>query len=97
MNNWQSWQIHLNRLRVMGGQPSWVTRIALLCAGVIIAIPLLVLVLAALVVGAGVFVVLAGVAAGMTMIRSLLSSTPAMHTSNGMNDDGRQNVRVIRR
>lgn len=97
MNNWQAWQIHLNRLRAANSQPSWVVRVAAICAAAVIIIPLALLALAALIVGALVFAALALLASGITIIRSLLTNAASIHTPHASDDDGRRNVRVIRR
>jgi uncharacterized membrane protein len=95
MNNWQAWQIHLNRLRVINSQPSWVVRLTLACAAAVIIIPLVLLALAAIIVGVMVFITLTLVALVIQSIRSLLNPSPSFGSNNESADDGRRNVRVI--
>lgn len=78
-------------------QPSWVTKIALGCAAAVIVIPLLALTLAALVVGGIVFAVLMGVVTISLWVRSLWNGLSRPNLPGMGLDDGRRNVRVIRR
>lgn len=100
LNQHEQWILWLNRARQ---QPSWTTKAALVCAAAIIVLPLLALALAALVVGAAIFLVLGGVLAGIRVLQnawaglfSMSSHTNSMHMPTDP-DEGRQNVRVIRR
>src|SRR5690606_29733470 len=98
--NWQAWQQRANRYRIVVGQPGWVTKIALACMALVIAVPLILLVLAAIFIGVVVFVALAIIAKLVQMMQALLAGTAAGQPDasiNDMPDDGRRNVRVIRR
>jgi hypothetical protein len=75
-------------------QPSWVTKAAILAAVLVIGIPLVLIALAAILVGLAVFTVLGLVASGVATIRNLFTS-PGVPREPG--DAGRQNVRVLRR
>ncbi len=76
-------------------QPSWVVKLALVAAVLVIVVPLALLTLAALLVAAAVFTVLALVARGLAVVGSLFDfSEPSHPTPRG---DGRENVRVIQR
>lgn len=72
---------------VVQSQPSWVTRITLSAATLVLAAVILLLVIPTILVAAAVFVLLAYCNAAFRSLRSLLRPT----------DRGRRNVRVIRR
>lgn len=72
--------------RVVVQQPSWIVRVAMLAFVLIVAIPFLVLFVVAVVVGGLLF---AGLAAVNAVVGRIRGSLPK--------DDGRENVRVIRR
>ncbi|GAB4192357.1 MAG: hypothetical protein Kow00105_06430 [Phycisphaeraceae bacterium] len=71
-------------------QPSWVTRTAVLLAVLVVVIPVLLLTLAAVLVGVVALIVLGGIA-------RLLNTVANLPGGNRKKDDGRRNVRVIRR
>lgn len=73
----------MNVPRIAMDQPGWVWRAALGVAAFIIALPLILLVIFALLAAAAVFGVLALIASVTTRIRT------------GFRRDGRQNVRVV--
>lgn len=73
--------------RTVAGQPSWITRIALMTFLIIISIPILLLLLLAVLAAIIIFSVLALANAAVIAIRALL----------GPRSSGRENVRVIRR
>jgi amino acid transporter len=72
--------------RAMQAQPAWITRFALLTMFIIIALPILLLVLLAIVASVVVFGTLAIVNILLRKIRSIIPQ-----------HDGRENVRVIQR
>lgn len=93
-----SWQEYVRVHPTMGvwyeryrRRPSWVTRGALLAGALVIVVPLVVLTVAAVVIGMGVFFVLSALA----WVAGLFSGVGATQRTPG--DDGRQNVRVIQR
>lgn len=100
LNHREQWILWMNRARQ---QPSWTTKLALVCAAVVVVLPLLALALAAIVVGAAVFLVLGSVLAGLNVLRNFFGGLTNFNTNaNTMPaqsdpDQGRQNVRVIRR
>jgi hypothetical protein len=67
-------------------QPNWVSRLALMCFLVLVALPIVLLVLAAFFVAMLLFGVLAGVNVVLNAVRGVLPRS-----------DGRENVRVIQR
>ena len=71
--------------RTFNAQPSWVTRTTLLVIFLIVAVPIAMLIAAALIAGAIVFIALMLINTVIRKIRTLLTG-----------DDGRRNVRVIR-
>lgn len=76
-------------------QPNWVIKLAVIAAVLVFVVPLVLLTLAALVVAAAVFMVLALVMRGLAVARSLFDFRgPDAPTYRG---DGRENVRVIER
>ena len=78
--------------RYAAGQPSWVTRWALLAIVVVVVVPLVTLALAGLVVGLVVFVTLGVVARVIGLIRALFGGGGGPADDD---DDGRRNVRVM--
>ena len=74
------------RLQRLRSQPSWITRAATMAFVIVIAIPIILLVMFALLVGVFVFAVLAALNLLLTRISPRLPRR-----------DGRENVRVIRR
>ncbi|MCP3902698.1 MAG: hypothetical protein GY715_03600 [Planctomycetes bacterium] len=70
-------------------QPSWILRTVLAVLFLLLAIPLLVVVLIAIAVVTVLFVILAFVNRALTALRNLVAP--------GRDDEGRENVRVIRR
>lgn len=74
----------------VAGRPAWPARLAVLCAGAVIAIPLILLLLAALLVGMVVYFV------GSAIASILPDSAGEKPQSSRPADDLRENVRVIR-
>jgi len=74
-------------------QPSWVTKAAILAAVLMVGLPLALIAITALIVGLAVFTVLSLVSAGVATLRELFSGGGRRPPA----DDGRRNVRVIRR
>ncbi|HRP63869.1 MAG TPA: hypothetical protein PK400_11285 [Phycisphaerales bacterium] len=72
--------------RTVASQPSWITRIALMAFLIIVGLPILLLLLFALLVATIVFVILALINAVLVRLRGAMPR-----------NDGRENVRVIRR
>lgn len=87
------WDYRTGPSRLYGyaaGQPSWVTRWALIAMVLIVVVPLTLLTLAAVLVGFVVFVTLRLVALVIASVRGVFGrQAPA--------DDGRENVQVIDR
>jgi hypothetical protein len=75
-------------------QPGWVTKAAIVAAVLVVGIPLLMLTLAAILVGLAVFTVLGLLASGVATIRGLFGGGGRPMPPSG--NDGRHNVRVIR-
>lgn len=75
-------------------QPSWVLKLALVAAVLVIVVPLLILTFAAILIGVVVFTIGSLVASGLRVISDLFTRRP---TSPVQFDDGRRNVRIIRR
>ena len=80
------WYTRVNR------QPSWVTKTALAVALLVVVVPIVLLTLAAVVVGGFCLLVLSRIASGVRSVRGLFS--PDTYRRR---DDGRRNVRVIDR
>lgn len=74
----------------VAGRPAWPARLAVLCAGAVIAIPMVLLLLAALIVGLVVYFV------GSTIASVLPDSSGDSPKPARADDDLRENVRVIR-
>lgn len=70
-------------------QPSWVLRLALMGAGIMLLAVLAIIIVPALLVGVVVFVIGAGIARARRALGSLFGGRAAT------SDDGRQNVKVI--
>ncbi len=85
--NWQGNPVYSRWQHGLGGRPAWVTRAALTAGMLVIVVPLVLLTLAALLVGTLVFAVLSAVA---WLIGQFSGVGPR-------SDDGRRNVRVIER
>ncbi|MCC6579674.1 MAG: hypothetical protein IT440_04475 [Phycisphaeraceae bacterium] len=93
--NWQWSQGRLHqRMPRIGGLPSWVTCVAVLAALVVIVLPMLALILAAVLVGAIVMALLSLVALVIRIARDLWRGLTGGWSTD---DDGRRNVRVLPR
>ena len=78
-------------------KPSWVIRSAFLAAVLVVVVPLLLLFAAAMVVGIVLFVTLGLVAGIMGVFQRLWSSLSHDSSVSYLPNEGRENVRVIRR
>ncbi|MCC6681152.1 MAG: hypothetical protein IT445_09670 [Phycisphaeraceae bacterium] len=85
--NWQGNPVYNRWQRGIGGRPAWVTRAALTAGVLVIVVPLVLLTLAAVLVGALVFATLSAVA---WLLGQFSGVGPRA-------DDGRRNVRIIER
>jgi hypothetical protein len=81
-------------VRKVEGQPSWVTKAALTATVLVVAVPVVLLTLAAIVVGVAVFALLGLAAMGIGAVRQIFAGP---HVPSEPMDDGRRNVRVMRR
>ena len=77
--------------------PSWVTRTAFLAAVLVVVVPLLLLFTAAVIVGIVLFVTLGLVAGIIGFFRRILSNLRLDGRGSYIPNEGRENVRVIRR
>ena len=91
------WRVYIRNSRTFGPiyerierRPNWVARTALVAAALVVLVPLLVLFIAAIVVGAIVFLTLALIAAVLATVANLFNGL-------GLRPAGRKNVRVIER
>jgi len=83
--------------RVVADRPSWVTRAALMAVVLVVVVPLVLLTLAAVLVGAVVFTVLGALAWGLHRIRLLTGAVPrTTRQPPQASEPGRENVRIIR-
>jgi hypothetical protein len=83
--------------RVVADRPSWVTRAAIFAVVLVVVVPLVLLTLAAVLVGAVVFTVLGAVAWVLHRIRLLTGAVPRPERRTPASTEGdRENVRVIR-
>ncbi len=103
------WRVYMSRHRTFGPwyervqrQPGWVVKLALTATVLVVVVPIVVLTLAALVVGLVVFTIAGLVAVGMRVLGGGVGNLFAFgrrsrSSSPGALDDGRRNVRVLRR
>ena len=77
--------------RRVQGRPGWIWKATIAAAVVVFAIPVILLVLAALLAAAMVFTILSLVFAGLRLLRRLM---PGAGGGPVQRDDGRRNVRV---
>ncbi len=83
--------------RVVADRPSWVTRAAVAAIVLVIVVPVVLLTLAAVLVGLVVFTVLGAVAWGLQRLRELTGAVPRPTPSPPSTREApRENVRVIR-
>jgi len=83
--------------RVVADRPSWVTRAAVIAVVLVVVVPLVLLTLAAVLVGAVVFTVLGAAAWLLHRIRLLTGAVPQPDRSPPASTEGdRENVRIIR-
>jgi len=75
----------------LGQHPAWVVRTAILCAVITLAIPMIVIIAAAMLVGLVVFVVLSLIA----KLMSLLGLSPTAEAPGEPTVDLRRNVRIV--
>jgi len=81
-------------------QPSWVVKAATIAALLVVVLPLLMLTLAAVLVGLCVFFLLAALLTILNLVGKLISGQyhlPSKSDKTDGRDDGRRNVRVIHR
>jgi len=99
------WKVYIREHPRFGGyyravesKPSWVLRAAVTCAALVFAVPLILLVAAALLVGVAVFVVLGLAIKLMNTADRMFGRTGDHidHPAPPPPDPGRENVRVIR-
>ncbi len=78
--------------RAAASQPGWITRIALMTFLLVVGLPILLLVMAAILIAAVVF-------AGLALLNGVVARVRGMRGGRGAlgRRDGRANVRVIRR
>jgi len=77
------------------GRPGWVAKASLIAAGLVVAVPLVLLALAGLIVGIVVFVTLGLIAQIIMSVGLLIDGL--FKPAAGSGADGRRNVRVIDR
>lgn len=75
-------------------QPGWVTRLAIGAATLVIVVPVVILTVAAVVVGLAVFFTFGIIASLVRIVAGLFSRNPANRYPTSKHD-GRENVRVI--
>lgn len=95
------WKVYIRQHPIFGpwyrrveGRPSWVWKITILTAILLIGVPLALLTIAALFVAAAVFVTLSVVALAIAAVRNMLAVAAGPPAPR---DDGRRNVRVVER